>query len=104
MKNEITITLRTALRINTDKSVYCISLQPIFVYTNSADDLSPANNDDTGSIDMNPIPGNNHRNIKREALLVSILMDFMDKFYVSKKVISKRSQYEEVIVRDKTSE
>lgn len=53
---------------------------------------------------MNPISGNNHRSVKREALLVSILMDFMDKFYVSKKVISKRSQYEEVNVRDKTGE
>lgn len=79
----------------------------MFVCTNSADDfadeLLPVNNsEDSGSIEV--AHGIHNRNVKRDAMFVNILIDMMDKFYVSKKVISKRSQYEEVIVRDKTRE
>lgn len=80
----------------------------MFVYANSTDDfadeLLPINqHDNTGSIEPS-ISEHHKRNFKREALLVNILMDIMDKFYVSKKIVSKRSQYEEVIVRDKNAE
>lgn len=72
----------------------------MFVYANSADDeLLPVNNEDTGSA-----PETHNRNFKREAMLVSILMDMMDKFYVSRKMYTKRSQYEEVVERDKSGD
>lgn len=79
----------------------------MFVYTNPTEDftdeLLPENNEDIESFDVS-VPGMQNRNIKRDALFVNILMDFMDKFYVSKKIDSKRSQDEEVIVRDKTDD
>lgn len=67
-----------------------------------ADDLLPVNNEDTASI-AHPIAGANNRNVKREAL-VNILIDIMDRFYVSRRIYAKRPQDDDVNSREKTDE